>query len=164
MTKPFRFLGGVGLLVLATLGAHAQTQATLGTSPYTETFDNLAGGLPAGFNLYTGASATKLGTSPTAAQVILTPGTTTAWNSTATGFKNFTSATGLLATTSVADQTAAPNRALGLRQSASFGDGTSATGAGAAFAFQIDNTTGKTDFELSFQLQSLDNSVGRTTT
>jgi hypothetical protein len=165
MLKPFLKLGWLGLLALATAGAHAQTQATLGTNPYVATFDDLAtAGLPAGFNLYTGATATSLGTSPTAAQVILAPGTTTAWSATGGGFKNYASATGLTATAATATQTAATNRALGVRQTGSFGDGTSATGAGPAFAFQIDNTTGKTDFELTFKLQSLDNSVGRTAT
>ena len=166
MLKPFLKLGWLGMLALATASAHAQTQATLGTNPYVETFDNLAtAGLPTGFNLYTGATATSLGTSPTAAQVILTPGTTTGWSNTGGGFKNFASATGLTATATAATQTAATNRALGVRQTGSFGDGTSSTGVGPAFAFQIDNTTGKTDFELTFKLQSLDNStaVGRTT-
>jgi len=166
MLKPFLKLGWLGMLALATAGAHAQTQATLGANPYVETFDNLASGLPTGFNLYTGATATSLGTSPTAAQTILTPGATTAWSNTGGGFKNYASATGLTATAAVAAQTAATNRALGVRQTGTFGDGTSATGVGPAFAFQIDNTTGKTDFELTFKLQSLDNStaVGRTTT
>jgi hypothetical protein len=168
MIKSLLKLGWLGMLALATTGAHAQTQAVLGTAPYVETFDNLATtGLPAGFNLYTGATAARLGTSPTAAQTILTPGTATAWAATGGGFKNFASATGdLPATATTAEQTAATNRALGVRQTGSFGDGTSATGAGPAFAFQIANTTGKTDFELSFKLQSLDNStaVGRTAT
>jgi hypothetical protein len=168
MLKRFRKLGLLGGLALASAGAHAQTQATLGTTnPYVETFDNLAGGLPAGFNLYTGASATALGTAPAANQVFLTPGTSTAWANTTGGFKNFASATsGLAASASTADQAAIGNRALGVRQTGSFGDGTSSTGAGPAFAFKIDNTTGKTDFTLSFKLQSLDNStaVGRTTT
>jgi hypothetical protein len=163
MLKPFLKLGWLGMLALATAGAHAQTQATLGTNPYVENFDGLATGLPAGFNLYTGATATSLGTSATA-QAILTPGTTTSWSNTGGGFKNYASATGLTATAAVATQTAAPNRALGVRQTGSFGDGTSSTGVGPAFAFQIDNTTGKTDFELTFKLQSLDNSVGRTAT
>jgi hypothetical protein len=163
MIKPFLKLGWTSLLALATLGAHAQTQATLSTNPYIESFDGLAtNGLPAGFNLYTGATATSLGTSPST--TILTPGTTTAWSSTGGGFKNYASATGLTATTPTATQTAATNRALGVRQTGSFGDGTSSTGIGPAFAFQIDNTTGKTDFELSFKLQSLDNTVGRTAT
>ena len=154
------------MLALASLGAHAQ--ATLGTSPYVETFDGLASGLPTGFSVYTNASATSLGTAPTAAQLILTPGNTTAWSNTGGAFKNFASATGLAAGASTADQTAATNRALGVRQTGSFGDGTSTatppTGAGPAFVFQLANTTGKTDFALSFKLQSLDVSTTVTRT
>jgi hypothetical protein len=157
------------MLALAALGA--QAQATLGTSPYVENFDGLASGLPTGFSVYINASATSLGTAPTAAQTILTPGTTTAWANTATGFKNFASATLLNSKASAATQAAALNRALGVRQTGSFGDGAAgATGVGPAFVFQLANTTGKTDFALSFKLQSLDSTIvtatatGRTTT
>ncbi|AMR27641.1 hypothetical protein A0257_11405 [Hymenobacter psoromatis] len=149
---------------MTAVGAHAQ--ATLGTSPYTENFDNLASGLPAGFSVYTAATATSLGTAPTAAQLILTPGAATAWAATGTGFKNFASATGRHSSADVATQTAATNRALGVRQTGSFGDGTNV---GPAFVFQLANTTGKRDFALSFKLQSLDSTImttaatGRTT-
>jgi len=166
MTKRFLSLGMASSLLLATLGA--QAQATLGTSPYVENFNGLAGGLPTGFSVYTNASATSLGTAPTAAQLILTPGTTTAWMATGGGFKNYASATGLNSSATVAAQTAATNRALGVRQTGSFGDGTSTTtpptGAGPAFVFQAANTTGKTDFALSFKLQSLDSTITRTAT
>lgn len=160
------------MLALAALGA--QAQATLGTSPYVENFDGLANGLPTGFSVYTNASATSLGTAPTTAQLILTPGTTTAWANTGGGFKNFASATLLNSKSSATVQAAATNRALGVRQTGSFGDGTSTatppTGAGPAFVFQLANTTGKTDFALSFKLQSLDSTIatssasGRTAT
>ena len=159
-----RFLAYSVALALAALGAHAQ--ATLGTSPYTENFDNLASGLPAGFSVYTAATATSLGTAPTAAQLVLTPGAATAWTSTSGGFKNYASATGLPNSTPTADQTTAPNRALGVRQTGSFGDGANV---GPAFVFELANTTGKTDFALRFQLQSLDSTIrtasatGRTT-
>ncbi|WP_223652038.1 T9SS-dependent choice-of-anchor J family protein [Hymenobacter psoromatis] len=162
MTK--RLLAFSAGLALRVLGAHAQ--ATLGISPYVETFDNLASGLPAGFSVYTAATATSLGTAPTAAQLFLTPSATTAWNSVTGGFKNYASATGLNQNADVATQTAAPNRALGVRQTGSFGDGTNV---GPAFVFQLANTTGKTDFALSFKLQSLDSTImtatatGRTT-
>jgi hypothetical protein len=139
----------------------AQAQANLGTSPYVETFDNLANGLPTGFSVYTGATATSLGTPPTAAQLILTPGTTTAWTNTTGGFKNFASADALPAGATTAQQTAATDRALGVRQTGSFGD---ATPPGAAFVFQAANTTGKTDFTLTFKLQSLDATVTREAT
>jgi endonuclease/exonuclease/phosphatase family metal-dependent hydrolase len=171
MIRPFLKLGWLGMLALATLGAHAQTQATLGTSPYIETFDNLASGLPTGFNLYTAASATSLGmaaTSPvlTPSAAAATVATSTQWAASGGNFKNFASNTALSSTATADMQAMATDRALGVRQTGSFGDGSGATGAGPAFAFQIANTTGKTDFALSFKLQSLDNStnVGRTAT
>ncbi|MBD2768109.1 choice-of-anchor J domain-containing protein [Hymenobacter sp. BT664] len=156
MINKLLLLGLAGGLTLAATTTRAQ--ATLDTSPYTETFDNLASGLPTGFGVYIGATASSLGSAPTAAQLILTPGSTTTWGATGAGFKNFASATGLTATASTANQTAATNRALGVRQTGTFGD------PGAAFVFQAANTTGKTDFALSFKLQSLDNSSTRTTT
>ncbi|MCC3160297.1 choice-of-anchor J domain-containing protein [Hymenobacter sp. 15J16-1T3B] len=139
-----------GLLGFASQAAQAQTPVTLASTPYTENFDNLATGLPAGFGVYTGATATAPGTAATFAPA------KAAWNATAGGFKNVASATGLTATSSAADQDASTNRALALRQTGSLGD------PGGAFVFQAANTTGKTDFSLSFKLQSLDNSVGRT--
>ena len=166
MTRKLLSFGWASVLAMATLGA--QAQATLSTSPYTENFNGLAGGLPTGFSVYTNASATSLGTAPTAAQLILTPGTTTAWTATGGGFKNFASATGLHSPATVAVQTAATNRALGIRQTGSLGDGNSTakqpTRAGPAFVFQAANTTGKTDFSLSFKLQSLDSTSTRTAT
>ncbi|WP_165903650.1 T9SS-dependent choice-of-anchor J family protein [Hymenobacter gummosus] len=140
---------GSGLLTLAAAPAWAQapTPVTLGTTPYTENFDNLGTALPAGFGVYTGASASLPGTAATFATA------PAAWNGTNGAFKNFASAlaTGLTAGSSAADQNAATNRALGVRQTGSFGD------PGAAFVFQVANTTGKTGFEVSFDLQSLDN-------
>ncbi|SES90854.1 T9SS type A sorting domain-containing protein [Hymenobacter actinosclerus] len=59
MIKPFLLLGWSSLLGLATPDARAQV--TLGTSPYVETFDGLAGGLPAGFRIYTNANTLVLG-------------------------------------------------------------------------------------------------------
>ncbi|GAA4503714.1 hypothetical protein GCM10023172_29040 [Hymenobacter ginsengisoli] len=174
MIKQLLTLGWVGLLAFATLETRAQTAVTLTTSPYVENFDGLTNGLPVGFSVYTNASATSLGTAPTTTQLILAPGATTAWAATGAGFKNYASATGLSSKASVATQTAAPNRALGVRQTGSFGDGTSTAtppiGAGPAFVFQLANTTGKADFALSFKLQSLDSTIvtssatGRTTT
>ncbi|RZK56175.1 MAG: hypothetical protein EOO59_10015, partial [Hymenobacter sp.] len=103
-----RFLVLAGLAAGLALGStRAQAQATLGASPYTENFNALGSGLPTGFSVYTNASATSLGTAPTAAQLILTPGTTTAWTATGGGFKNFASATGLNSPATTAVQTAA---------------------------------------------------------
>jgi hypothetical protein len=177
MTKRLLSLGWASILAIASLSAHAQTPVTLGTSPYVENFDGLASGLPAGFGVYVGATATNIGVVPTAAQLILTPSaavttatpplpaaTSTAWTATAPGFKNFASNTALSSTTTADAQAAATDRALGVRQAGSFGDGTSGnTPVGPAFVFQIANTTGKTDFALSFKLESLDAASPRTT-
>ncbi|WP_298413622.1 hypothetical protein, partial [Hydrotalea sp.] len=73
-------------------------------------------------------------------------------------FSNYASATGLTASTPATTQNTIANRALGVRQTGSFGD------PGAAFVFQAVNTKGKKDFALSFNLQSLDTSSPRSTT
>jgi hypothetical protein len=158
MIKQFLFLGLAGGLTLATSAARAQTPAMLTGSSYSENFDNLSTGLPTGFSVYATATANSLGTAPTAAQLILTPGTATAWASTTGGFKNFASADALPSSATTAQQTAATDRALGVRQTGSLGD------PGAAFVFQAANTTGKTDFALTFKLQSLDVSASVTRT
>lgn len=125
----------------------------LTTSPLTINFDNIGSGLPAGVKAYTSATATALGT-----EANFTTGATV-WNNTSGAFKNFASATGLTSTSDATAQGAATNRAFGLRQTGSFGD------PGAAFVFQLNNTTGKSNLQLDFQLQQLDASAsGRTAT
>ncbi|HMU45717.1 MAG TPA: DUF5689 domain-containing protein [Chitinophagaceae bacterium] len=130
----------------------------LTTSPYTQNFNNIAAGLPTGIFAKIGSSSSSIGTGdmPEYGSGL---SSMTAWNQTSAGLKNFASATGLTATSDATAQNASSNRALGMRQ-------TSSTGydPGAAFVFLLDNTTGKTNFQLSFLLQSLDNSIGRTTT
>ena len=130
---------------------------TLTTSPFTIDFNNIGSGLPSGVTVVTGASATSAGT----AGSYINAATSSLWNRTASGFKNFASATGLTMGADSATQVNAANRALGVRQ-------TSATGfdPGAAFVLQLANTTGKNNLKMDFQLQSLDTSsaVTRTTT
>jgi hypothetical protein len=130
-------------------GGTGSTTITLGTSPYNINFDNLATGLPTGVTVYTGATASSVGT----ASSVSTSAQTSLWNKTAVGFKNFASATGLNMGSDSAAQVNSTNRALGVRQ-------TSSTGfdPGAAFVFQITNTTGKNNLKMDFQLQSLDTS------
>lgn len=124
---------------------------TLTTSPYTQNFDNIGVALPAGILVKTGSTSTSLGTDGVYSSALAL------WNATGGGFKNYASATGLVATSDATAQNAATNRALGVRQ-------VTATDQGVAFVFQIDNTVGKTNFAIQFKHQSLDNSVGRTTT
>lgn len=139
--------------------ASGDGQVNLTTSPLTFNFDNLGtAGLPAGVYVKESASSSYIGNDGFVYQSNFNNGT--AWNQTSAGFKNFASATGLTSTASTSTQTSATNRALGYRQTGTFGD------PGAAFAFLLSNTTGKSNLQLEFKLQSLDAPVtlGRTTT
>ena len=123
------------------------------TSPFLLNFNGIGTGLPAGVNVFTGATSTGFGNAGTYTSAV------GLWTATGAGFKNFASATGLTVTADQATQDAATDRALGVRQTSSVG-----YDPGASFVFQIDNTTGKTNVQLQFLLQSLDNTIGRTTT
>lgn len=127
-------------------------QVTLSGTSYTETFDGIASGLPLGWSVSTGATATSLGT---ATSITTAPA---AWNSTSGGFKNFASADGLTSAASSTDQNSSTDRALGIRQTSKLGD------PGGAFILQLANTSGFRNFTLNFKLQSLDTSSPRTTT
>ena len=145
-----RFLFSLIALFLITMG---QAQVSLATSPYIQNFDTIRTALPNGFTVRIGATNSALGTPIASFNTAATN-----WNSTSGRFGNYASATGLRASTPPATQAAATNRALGVRQTGSFGD------PGAAFVFQVINTKGKKDFALSFNLQSLDSTSPRSTT
>ncbi|MBO3270870.1 T9SS-dependent choice-of-anchor J family protein [Hymenobacter defluvii] len=134
----------------------ASAQITLTGSSFTENFDQIGTGLPAGFSVRTGAKAGALGDAATLTTAA------TAWNNTSGAFKNFASATGLTSAADATAQNASTNRALGVRQTGSFADGS--TNAGPAFVFQVANTSARTGFKLNFLLQSLDATSTRTTT
>jgi len=125
----------------------------LTTSPFTLNFDNITAGLPTGILVKLSSSSTSLGTDGTFS------GSQSSWSNTSSGFKNYASATGLNSSNSSTDQNASTNRALGVKQTGSTG-----YDPGAAFIFEINNTTGKSNLTLNFLLQSLDEGVGRTTT
>ena len=133
----------------------AGTGLPLTTSPYNQNFDAISAGLPQGFYAKVGATTSSIGTGD------MTPfggWAPTAWSQTSAGAKNFASATGLTATSDATAQGASTNRIFGIRQ-------TSSTGydPGSAFVILLDNTTGKSNFQVSFQLQSLDITSGRIT-
>lgn len=131
------------------------------TSPFTINFDNIAtSSLPTGVYVKQDATSLDLGNEGTVFNGnFISP---TAWNQTSLGFKNYASATGLTSSASSATQNASTNRALGFRQTSAAGSGGDP---GAAFAFQLANTTGKTNLQLEFKLQSLDGiTLARTTT
>jgi hypothetical protein len=128
----------------------------LTTSPYTQNFDGISAGLPQGFYAKIGATASSIGTGDMTPVNGWAP---TLWNNVSAGAKNFASATGLTGASDATAQGASTNRAFGIRQ-------TSGTGydPGSAFVVMLTNTTGKSNLQMSFQLQSLDNTSGRTTT
>ncbi|MFN3848822.1 MAG: 3-coathanger stack domain-containing protein [Spirosomataceae bacterium] len=130
----------------------AKSQVVLSGSSYSQNFDNLVNGLPAGWTVRTGSNATSLGTAASLTTA------TTAWSNTAGAFKNFASADGLTSTSTSTQQGASTDRALGVRQTGTFGD------PNAAFVMQVSNTTGFENFTLAFKLQSLDAASARTVT
>ncbi len=125
----------------------------LSSSPFTLNFDNISSGLPKGVFVKLSSSSTSMGIEGAFSS------SQSSWNNTSSGFKNYASATGLSSSGSSTDQNASINRALGVKQ-------TSAAGydPGAAFVFEINNTSGKSNLTLNFLLQSLDEGIGRTTT
>lgn len=146
--------------LMAGLTVNAQVNLT-GTS-YTEDFDNLSSGLPAGWSVYTGADATSLGTDVGATRYNAAP---TKWNSTTGQFRNVASADNF-AFFADADSTLQQNatdRALALRQVGQTSSTFPGSDPGGAFAFQIGNTTNLENFKLSFKLQSLDSASTRST-
>ncbi len=124
-----------------------QAQVTLTTSPYVENFNGIAAGLPGGFSVQTGSVPTAAGTNASYTA------TATSWNNTTAGFYNCASATGLTNTSNPNQQALSTNRALCVRQTASYGN------PGAAFVFKIANTTNLSNFRLSFRLVSLDSTA-----
>lgn len=138
---------------VTTSGGSSGDGIELTTSPFTLNFDNMAAGLPTGVLVKLSSSSTSIGTDGTFS------GSQSSWSNTSSGFKNYASATGLTASTSSDNQNASTNRALGVKQ-------TSTTGydPGAAFVFEVNNTTGKSNLSMNFLLQSLDDGIGRTTT
>ncbi len=143
------------LLCPMLLSVVVYSQITLSGTNYTQNFDGAGSGLPTGFQVSTTATATALGT----AAAYTT--TATAWNSTTSGWKNYASGDGLTSSSTSAAQSASTDRVVGMRQS-----GTAGTGGdpGSALEMQLANTTGFTNFSMSFKLQSLDASSPRTTT
>ena len=121
-----------------------------------ENFNSLASGLPTGWTVRTGASASNLGTTVTPVLSTANPALTE-WGATGGNFRNVAShGSNLVSTASAADQAAATNRALGFRSTQAFAD------SGAAFVYQF-NTTGVDLQSLSVDLQML-SVQGRSTT
>ncbi|HEV8514673.1 MAG TPA: MBG domain-containing protein, partial [Cyclobacteriaceae bacterium] len=141
------------LLILVSFAFnHLLAQITLGPSPYSQDFNSIGTSLPVGITVRASSTATALGTvqaySPTAI----------AWNITTGAVKNFASGTDLPSSATPAQQSSSTNRSLGIRQTGSLGD------PGGSFVVQLANTSGLSNFKLSFKLQSLDITSPRLTT
>jgi hypothetical protein len=141
-----RFVGVIGLT--AGLIVSAAAQVTLTGTNYTQTFNSISSGLPPGWSVRTNATATSLGqpaSFPTAGKTwgdnIGAFGSCAATvSNTGTNFNGMESAT---------IQGNCTNRVLAIRQTSVFGD------PGAAFVFQIANTTGFSNFTFSVDLSLL---------
>ena len=131
------------MILLPTFAARSQILLT-GTD-YTQSFDSLGSGLPLGWSVYTGANATFLGNSSTFNTA------PASWSATAGAFNNYASAdnSGFTGSESSTIQAAAPDRALGIRQTGSFGD------PGASFVFELANSTGYSNFQMDLKLEML---------
>lgn len=143
------------LLFLGSFTLSSSSQITLSGTNYSQNFDGLGSGLPTGFRVVSNATATSLGTAATFTNSI---DGNSPWNSTFSGWKNVASADGLISSSNTAAQAASTDRAVGIRQSGSVAD------PGAALEMQLANTTGFSNFSLSFKLQSLDITSPRVTT
>jgi hypothetical protein len=139
-------------LITCCLLVFSQAQLTLSGSSYTQDFDGIAAGLPTGWSVFSGATATALGT-PAALTT-----TATAWNNTTGAFKNGASFDGSASGDNATTQSGRTDRSLTVRQTGSYGD------PGASFNLLLSNTTSKTDFDLAFKIQSLDIASARSTT
>ena len=149
----------------------SNAQVSLTGTSYTQSFDGIGSGLPTGWSVYSGASATFLGnintvnTSTTEYPSVLRPDSSCLSGVVVGGFKNFPSAD---VSHPGDDYCAAPptytNRALGVRQVSPTNATHPNLDSGAAFVLELANTTGDYNFNLAFNLQSLDSSSPRATT
>jgi hypothetical protein len=134
--KRLRWLPAAALLTHCLLPPPARAAVVLTGTSYTETFDNLGAGLPSGWSVRTGATATSAGS----AQAFSTAEVTWALNT--GGFRNVASADGLSEFALDSQQHASADRALGVR---------------------LQNTAGLENFQLSLKAQLLDLEARSTT-
>lgn len=127
--------------VAITLGAlSASAQVSLSGISYTENFNSIDSGIPAGWSVKTGATSSVLGTDVSLVTA------ETSWATSTGNFRNVAASTGLTSSSDVPTQGNSANRAIGIRQTGSFGD------PGAAFTFNF-NSTGYTN--VSFSLDAM---------
>ena len=127
----------------------SRAQVTLTGTNYTQNFNSISNGLPAGWSVRTNVTRTTVG--------IAAAFNTNAvnWNNTSGQFNNYASTTnnaGAAASSTDTTQATFTNRCPGIRQLAS---GTLFGNPGAAFVFQIANTIGLSNLNFSVDLNML---------
>lgn len=150
-------------VVLAITVQVSFAQLYLNGSSYTQNFNSLAT-LPTGWHIYTGASATSLGNDMVSTKYF--PGKTNTWTKTFGEFREVASANAstFFGSLDSAAQGNATDRALAVRQVGPTSTSFPGSDSGAAFALQIANPDGLTNWQLTFKLQSLDSTSPRITT
>lgn len=140
------FVGVAGLVTMFVVSIEAQITLT-GTN-YAQNFNSISNGLPPGWSVRTNATATSLGMPADFNTNAVSWGTQTGQFGNAAGTINNSLAAAVGTETST-QQSAFTNRCPSIRQTATFGD------PGAAFVFQIANTTGYSNFTFSVDLNML---------
>ncbi|MDW7980024.1 MAG: immunoglobulin domain-containing protein [Verrucomicrobiales bacterium] len=141
------------LTALVVESAVAQSGLVLTGTNYFQDFNSIEQGLPQGWTVRTGATATAVGTMVPWLLANSSPYSNW-WANTAGKFGNHASTVSNEGTNFVGNeppeiQSAATNRALGLRQTGTFAD------PGAAFVLKIQDTTGRGNFRLSIDMLML---------
>ncbi len=153
--------------VALSASSFAQTLSLTGTS-YTQNFNSIGGGLPTGWGVYSGSATNSIGTNGNynddAMLSIYNDTACGAVNVTTGGFKNYASANTMSMGSACTAQQAATDRALGVRQVQKNNGTNPNLDSGAAFVLAITNTIGRSNFDMTFKLQSLDTSSPRETT
>lgn len=141
----------------------ASAQMSLSGNCYTQNFDSIGKGLPKGWGVYIGASDSSTGTLINDNEhLLLKP---VSWSIPYGNFRNCASANGhYFSHTDTGAQNSSKDRALAVRQVSPSSTFFPHSDPGAAFVFQIANTEGMTNFNLTFNLQSLDSISPRLTT
>ena len=161
------------LLALAVAAITSHGQLSLSGTSYSQNFNSIASGLPTGWSSYNSATSTSLGIIETwngsvnygiFADTVAVPSCKS--DVYGGGTKNYASANNGNAAkvATCTEQKAFTDRAIGFRQVSQTNGSHPNLEPGAAYVLKIANTTGLTNFNLNFKLQSLDTTSPRTTT
>ncbi len=149
----------IGVLAFGKVMAQP-TAITLINSPYTQNFNSIGSGVPAGWGGISGVGSTSTSLMGTLQTPTLTA---TAWSNTGSGFFNFASTGGLTSGSNATAQNGSSNRAFGFQATGSNDSLNAGNPVGnGAFVFRIANTLGYTNMSASFNVLQLNNAAGRT--